>query len=329
MAADLMKVRNLKKYFPVKNGLFRRTVGYVRAVDDISFNLKQGETLCLVGESGCGKSTVGKSIVRLSEPTSGQILFEDRNILKLGNRKMRKVRKEMQMIFQNMDSSLNPRMSIQDIIGAPLDIHKIVSDRKQRDFIIKDALHAVGLDVECLKRYPHEFSGGQKQRIGIARALTLNPKLMVADEPVSALDVSIQAQIINLMQDLQQKYQMTYLFISHNLSVVKHISNRIMVMYLGKIVECLEKNELLQAPLHPYTKLLLASIPRIDPESVRKRTILKGDVPNPANPPSGCRFHTRCPFAKGLCKEAVPVLEEVWSNHWVACHFWKEVKGHT
>ena len=324
---ELIEVRNLKKYFPIRNGLFKRTVGYVRAVDDISFSIKRGETLCMVGESGCGKSTVGRSVVRLSEPTSGQIWFEGRNILKLKNRNMRSIRKEMQMIFQNMDSSLNPRMNIQTIVGAPLDVNGLVSNRKQRDSIIKEVLNAVGLDVECLKRYPHEFSGGQKQRIGIARALTLNPKLLVADEPVSALDVSIQAQIINLMQDLQQKYQLTYLFISHNLSVVKHISDRIIVMYLGKIVECLNKSELLRDSLHPYTKLLLASIPRMHADSAVKRTIVKGDVPNPADPPSGCRFHTRCPFARNLCKNSVPELKEVWSNHWAACHFWEEIKG--
>lgn len=324
---ELIEVRNLKKYFPIRNGLFKRTVGYVRAVDDISFSIKRGETLCMVGESGCGKSTVGRSVVRLSEPTSGQIWFEDRNILKLKNRNMRSIRKEMQMIFQNMDSSLNPRMNIQTIVGAPLDVNGLVSNRKQRDSIIKEVLNAVGLDVECLKRYPHEFSGGQKQRIGIARALTLNPKLLVADEPVSALDVSIQAQIINLMQDLQQKYQLTYLFISHNLSVVKHISDRIIVMYLGKIVECLNKSELLRDSLHPYTKLLLASIPRMHPDSAVKRTIVKGNVPNPADPSSGCRFHTRCPFARNLCKNVVPELKEVWSNHWAACHFWEEIKG--
>lgn len=324
---DLLRINNLKKYYPIRAGVLKKVIGHVQAVDDISFSIKKGETLALVGESGCGKSTVGKSVLRLHEPTAGEVWFEDKNILKLGSKKLRTIRKEMQMIFQNMDSSLNPRMNIGDIVGAPLDIHKLVNNKKERAERIKELLHAVGLGSDCMKSYPHEFSGGQKQRIGIARALALNPKLVVADEPVSALDVSIQAQVINLMQDLQQEFNLTYLFISHDLSIVKHFSNRIIVMYLGKIMESVTKKELLSDPLHPYTKLLLASIPNMDPLNRKKRILLEGEVPSPINPPSGCRFHTRCPFAKDVCREIVPELKEAWDRHMVACHFWQDIKN--
>ncbi len=309
----LLEVRNLVKYFPVEN-----SDDVLRAVDDVSFNILQGETLGLVGESGCGKSTVGKSLLRLYEPTSGKVFFENQNIVNLPNKEMQALRREMQIIFQDPYASLNPRLSILSIVSEPLKIHGIGNKTERRERVA-DLLKRVGLDPNYMHRYPHEFSGGQRQRIGIARALALNPKLIVCDEPVSALDVSVQAQVVNLLQDLQQEFGLTYLFISHGLAVVEHISNRVAVMYLGKIVEIAEGRELYDNPLHPYTKALLSAIPVPDPTKKRERIILKGDVPTPINPPSGCRFRTRCPFAIEDCAKIVPELREIKPNHFAAC----------
>ncbi len=322
MAAEekLLEIKNLKKYFPVKAGVFRRTVGYVKAVDDISFFIKNGETLGLVGESGCGKSTTGRTILRLLEATSGEIWFEGRNLLDLNKREMRSMRKEMQIIFQDPYASLNPRMTVEGIVGEPLDIHNLVSNKKERREKVKQILKSVGLSEEHMKRYPHEFSGGQRQRIGVARALAVDPSLIISDEPVSALDVSIQAQVINLMQDLQAEYGLTYLFIAHDLSVVKHISDRIAVMYLGKIVELCEKRELFKNPMHPYTQSLLSAIPIADPTAKKDRIILEGDVPSPVDPPSGCRFHPRCPRAMDICSEKEPEFKDYGDEHFAACH---------
>ncbi len=311
--AELLKVRNLVKYFPLEN-----SEDVLRAVDDVSFDILQGETLGLVGESGCGKSTVGKSILRLYEPTSGEVLFEGKNLVGLPNNELQTLRREMQIIFQDPYASLNPRLSILSIVSEPLKIHGI-GDKNERRERVADLLKRVGLDPNYMHRYPHEFSGGQRQRIGIARALALNPKLIVCDEPVSALDVSVQAQVVNLLQDLQQKFGLTYLFISHGLAVVEHISTRVAVMYLGKIVEIAEGRELYDNPLHPYTKALLSAIPIPDPTQKRERIILKGDVPTPINPPSGCRFRTRCPFAIEDCAKIVPELREIEPNHFAAC----------
>jgi len=309
----LVEVRNLVKYFPVEN-----SDDVVRAVDDVSFDILSGETLGLVGESGCGKSTVGRCLLRLYEPTSGEVLFEGEDILKLSNKELQALRREMQIIFQDPYASLNPRLNILSIVGEPLKIHKI-GDKAERRERVADLLKKVGLDPNYMFRYPHEFSGGQRQRIGIARALALNPKLIIADEPVSALDVSVQAQVVNLLQDLQQEFGLTYLFISHGLAVVEHISNRVAVMYLGKIVEIAESRELYDTPLHPYTKALLSAIPIPDPKQKRERMILTGDVPTPINPPSGCRFRTRCPFAIEECARIEPELREITTGHFSAC----------
>jgi oligopeptide transport system ATP-binding protein len=319
MAEALLRVRHLKKYFPIRGGLFSREIARVHAVDDVSFDIRPGETLGLVGESGCGKSTTGRTILRLVEPTAGEVWFQERNVTALDKRALRQIRKEMQIIFQDPYASLNPRMTVRSIIGEALVIHKLARGRREREERVVQLLETVGLSAEHLRRYPHEFSGGQRQRIGIARALAVSPKLIVADEPVSALDVSIQAQIINLLEELQQKFGLTYLFIAHDLSVVEHISTRVAVMYLGKLVEVAPAKELYTNPKHPYTEALLSAVPIPDPAMRRRRILLEGDVPSPIRPPSGCRFHTRCPIRVPSCAENDQVLKEVAPGHWVAC----------
>jgi oligopeptide transport system ATP-binding protein len=326
MAQPLLEVRNLKKYFPIKGGIFSKTIGHVQAVDGISFSLFPGETVGLVGESGCGKSTAARAILRLIEPSAGEVIFEGQDILQLGKKPMRSLRRQMQIIFQDPYASLNPRMTVASIVGEPLEIHKIAKGREKEEKVA-NILEKVGLRPEHMRRYPHEFSGGQRQRIGIARALALNPKLIIGDEPVSALDVSIQAQVINLLEDLQQEFNLTYLIIAHDLSVVEHISDRVAVMYLGKIVEMSTDRELYQNPSHPYTEALLSAVPRPDPTIKKQRIILPGDVPSPINPPSGCRFHTRCLYAKADCKTVEPQLEDIGGGHYVACHYWQEVQA--
>jgi len=315
----LLEVNNLKKYFPIKGGVFGRVVGNVKAVDGVSFYVNKGETVGLVGESGCGKTTTGKVVLRLEEATEGEILFEGRNVLELGREEMRSLRREMQIIFQDPYSSLNPRMTVGNIIGEALEIHGLARG-KAKEKKVKELLEVVGLTAHHMRRYPHEFSGGQRQRIGVARALAVDPKLIVCDEPVSALDVSIQAQVINLMEDLQKEFDLTYLFIAHDLSVVKHISDRIAVMYLGKIVELADKAALFKKPIHPYTQALLSAIPIPDPAIKREKIILKGDVPSPVNPPSGCRFHTRCPYVMDICKTEEPEFVDWGDRHFAACH---------
>ncbi len=316
----LLEVKHLKKHFPIKGGVFSKTIGYVYAVDDINFTLAKGETLGLVGESGCGKSTTGRTILRLIEPTAGAISFEGQDITTLDKSAMRALRREMQIIFQDPYASLNPRMTVGSIIGEPLEIHKIAkgSEKEER---VASLLQKVGLRAEDMRKYPHEFSGGQRQRIGIARALALNPKLIVCDEPVSALDVSIQAQVINLLEDLQAEFGLSYLFIAHNLNVVEHISNRVAVMYLGQIVELASDEELYKNPQHPYTEALLSAVPIPDPTVKKKRIILEGDVPSPINPPKGCHFHTRCMYKEKICEEVEPEFKDIGGGHWVACHF--------
>jgi len=316
----LLEVKHLKKHFPIKGGVFSKTIGYVYAVDDVNFTLSKGETLGLVGESGCGKSTTGRTILRLIEPTAGAISFEGQDITTLDKSAMRALRREMQIIFQDPYASLNPRMTVGSIIGEPLEIHKIAkgSEKEER---VASLLQKVGLRAEDMRKYPHEFSGGQRQRIGIARALALNPKLIVCDEPVSALDVSIQAQVINLLEDLQAEFGLSYLFIAHNLNVVEHISNRVAVMYLGQIVELASDEELYKNPQHPYTEALLSAVPIPDPAVKKKRIILEGDVPSPINPPKGCHFHTRCMYKEKICEEVEPEFKDIGGGHWVACHF--------
>jgi oligopeptide transport system ATP-binding protein len=315
----LLRIKNLKKYFPIRGGLFSREVARVHAVDDVSFELLKGETLGLVGESGCGKSTTGRCILRLIEPTAGEVWFEDKNVTTLDKRSLRHLRRDMQIIFQDPYASLNPRMTVGSIIGEALVIHKLAKSKRERDERVVHLLETVGLNADHLRRYPHEFSGGQRQRIGIARALAVSPKLIVADEPVSALDVSIQAEVIYLLEDLQKQFNLTYRFIAHDLSVVEHISTRVAVMYLGKIVEIAPAKELYTNPKHPYTEALLSAVPIPDPAVKRKRILLEGDVPSPIKPPSGCRFHTRCPIRIPSCSENEQVLKQISPGHWVAC----------
>jgi oligopeptide transport system ATP-binding protein len=315
----LLEVRNLRKYYPVTKGfIFQRQVGAVKAVDGLNFFIRRGETLGLVGESGCGKTTTGRVILRLQEPTTGQALFEGRDLFTLGKEELRRMRRNMQIIFQDPYSSLNPRMTVGDIIGEPLEIHNMARGR-EKVRRVQELLEVVGLSPYHANRYPHEFSGGQRQRIGIARALAVNPKLIIADEPVSALDVSIQAQVLNLMEELQKEFGLTYLFIAHDLSVVKHISDRIAVMYLGRIVELAETEELFSNPQHPYTEALLSAVPIPNPEMRRERIILPGDVPSPINPPPGCPFHTRCLYVQPSCRVDEPPFEDVGGGHYVAC----------
>jgi oligopeptide/dipeptide ABC transporter ATP-binding protein len=319
--ANLVEVRGLKKFFPLRSHFFSRSKSYVQAVVGVNLAIHRGETLGLVGESGCGKSTLGRLILRLEEPTEGKILFEGEDILPYDAEKMRQLRREMQIIFQDPYSSLNPRKPIGSIIGEPLIIHKIGS-KKEREERVRKLMEVVGLRPEHINRYPHEFSGGQRQRIGIARALALNPKLIIADEPVSALDVSIQAQVLNLLEDLQSEFHLTYLFIAHDLSVVEHISDRVAVMHLGRIAELARSEDLYQRPKHPYTQALLSANPIPDPTLGRQRVLLQGEVPSPINPPSGCNFHTRCPHRFEPCDQEVPVTREVEPNHWVACYLY-------
>jgi oligopeptide transport system ATP-binding protein len=322
----LLEVKNVKKYFPIRAGIFRRTVGYIKAVDDITFHIEKGETLGLVGESGCGKSTTGATILRLEDVTEGTIAFKGKSIFSLDKKESKQMCRNIQIIFQDPYSSLNPRMNVTDIVGEPLALHGLVKNRKEKYQKVKEIFEKVGITEEQMKRYPHEFSGGQRQRIGIARAIAVNPDLIVADEPVSALDVSIQAQVINLLQDLQKEFGLTYLFIAHDLSVVEHISDRIAVMYLGKIVEVAQKDVLYNNPMHPYTKSLIESVPIADPKLARKkkRKVLQGDVPSPSNPPQGCRFHTRCPKVMEICKHEEPIFKDYGDEHFVACHLYQE-----
>ncbi len=321
----LLKVENLVKHFPIMRGtIFRKQVGAIRAVDGISFVVHRGDTLGLVGESGCGKSTTGRAILQLYRPTSGHVYFENTDLVKLKGEELRKMRRKMQMIFQDPYASLNPRMTVGEIIGEPLLVHNLAS-RKESETRVEELLQLVGLNPDYANRYPHEFSGGQRQRVGVARALALNPSLIVCDEPISALDVSIQAQVVNLLEDLQQQFNLTYLFIAHDLSMVRHISTRVAVMYLGLIVELAARDVLYANPLHPYTQALLSAVPIPDPfvEEKRKRQILQGEIPSPANPPSGCHFRTRCPLAETICAEVAPEWREIQPEHFVACHMVK------
>lgn len=321
----LLSVDHLKKYFPVRSGLFSRVIGHVKAVDDISFQIRQGETLGLVGESGCGKTTVGRTILRLLQPTAGRVQFDGHDMAQSSGDRLRSLRRNLQIVFQDPFSSLNPRMTVQGIVEEGLIIHRI-GDKQQRRAAVESTLRQVGLDPSYLNRYPHEFSGGQRQRLCVARALALNPRFMVLDEPISALDVSIQSQIINLLVELKEKYRLTYLFISHDLSVVQYISDRVAVMYLGEIVETAPSDELYGHPLHPYTQALLSSIPTMEPTKRRQRIILEGDVPSPINPPSGCRFHPRCPLAMDICKRQTP-RELNLNGHLVRCHAVEQREG--
>ena len=322
MTQPLVKVDNLKMHFPIKGGMLGKTIGQVKAVDGVSFSINKGETLGLVGESGCGKSTTGRMLLRLLEPSEGKIYFEGQDITNLPAAEMRKLRREMQMVFQDPFASLNPRHTVEKILEEPLIVHGM-KDKKERKRRVKELLEVVGLSSYHAKRYPHQFSGGQRQRIGIARALAVNPKLIIADEPVSALDVSIQSQVLNLMQDLQKEFNLTYLFIAHDLGVVRHISDRVGVMYLGNMVEITESEQLYEKPLHPYTQALLSAVPIPDVTYQKDRVILQGDVPSPSNPPAGCPFHTRCPKAMEVCSSVRPVLQEYEPGHYVACHLYE------
>jgi oligopeptide transport system ATP-binding protein len=323
MSPPLLQVQNLRVYFPVGSGVFRAAKEWVKAVDDVSFEIDAGETLGLVGESGCGKTTLGRAVVRLVEPTAGRIIFGNEEITRLNGSKLRGLRREFQMVFQDPYASLDPRMSVENIIGEALDIHKLAATRQARSERVAALLLDVGLDHSHASRFPHEFSGGQRQRIGIARALAVQPKLIVCDEAVSALDASVQAQVINLLQDLQRARTLAYLFIAHDLAVVEHISSRILVMYLGKVVESGAAKTVCREPKHPYTQALISAVPTIDPESKRKRIILSGDVPSPIHPPSGCPFHPRCPVAEARCRTEIPALRQIAQGHFAACHFSK------
>ena len=328
--STLLEVKDLKMHFPIQKGFLRKVVGHVRAVDGVSFFIREGETLGLVGESGCGKTTVGRCIFRAYEPTAGQVLFRTNgeevvDILKLPPKQLKRLRRQMQIIFQDPFSSLNPRMTVMDIVSEPLVVNGIAQGDELKSQV-RQLLEAVGLRAQHMNRYPYAFSGGQRQRIGIARALALRPKLIVCDEPVSALDVSIQAQTINLLEDLQHEFDLTYLFIAHDLSVVEHISSRVAVMYMGNIVELASSEELYENPRHPYAEALISSVPAIDPDHKSKRIVLEGDVPSPANPPSGCKFHPRCRFAKDICSQQSPEWREISPEHWVACHLADELQ---
>jgi oligopeptide/dipeptide ABC transporter ATP-binding protein len=325
-AKELLSVEDLKTYFPIRAGLLQRVVAQVKAVDGVSFSIREGETFSLVGESGCGKTTVSRTILRLVKATSGQVTFDGEDVFGKRGSELKAMRRNMQIIFQDPYSSLDPRMPVGDIIAEGLYIHGM-RDTKERSTVVQEMLDKVGLNPYHAHRYPHEFSGGQRQRIGIARALALSPRFIVLDEPVSALDVSIQSQILNLLKSLQAEFGFTYLFVAHDLSVVEHISDRVGVMYLGKMVEVGSRSALFRNPLHPYTQALLSSIPIPDPRRKRQRIILTGEVPSPVNPPSGCRFHTRCPYATDLCKQVEPLFEEKMEGHWVACHYVDKTRG--
>ena len=323
----ILQVENLVKFFPLYGGVLGREIARVHAVDDVSFHLQKGKTLGLVGESGCGKSTLGRTILQLIRPNSGRVIFNGIQLDKLSSKELRKIRKEIQIIFQDPFASLNPRMTIREILAEPFEIHGLFKNKREREEIILNLIKEVGLNPDSIDRYPHEFSGGQRQRIGIARAISLKPKIIVCDEPVSALDVSIQSQILNLMVDLRDKYELSYLFIAHDLAVIKHISDEVIVMYLGKIVEYGPAEEVYEKALHPYTRALISSIPRHDIVEKRERQVIQGDVPSPMNPPSGCRFHTRCPLAEEICRQKEPKLVNYGDNqisHLAACHFVKK-----
>lgn len=320
----ILRVENLKMYFPIRRGVFQRHVGDVKAVDGISFDVREGETLGLVGESGCGKTTTGRAIIRLYNPTDGKVIFENKDLTRLKGEELRQMRRRMQMIFQDPYASLNPRINVEGIVGEPLAVHHIAKG-KERGEMVDHLMKLVGLNPVLKKRYPHEFSGGQRQRIGLARSLALNPDLIICDEPISALDVSIQAQVVNLLEELQEKLDLTYIFIAHDLSMVRHISDRVAVMYLGKIMELTDRDTLFENPLHPYTQALLSAVPVPDPavEANRKRILLQGDLPSPANPPKGCNFCTRCPVAIDICSDVEPEFIEIEEDHFVACHLVK------
>jgi len=322
----ILEIKGLKKHFPIKTGFFNKVTGHVRAVDGVDFQVMPGETLGIVGESGCGKSTTGRTILRLLDPSAGEVLFNGKDLAKLSKEEMRQMRKDIQMVFQDPYASLNPRKTIRQILLEPLKVHGIGSSRGERIKRVEEIIEVVGLRKEHLDRHPHDFSGGQRQRIGIARALILKPKVIIADEPVSALDVSIQSQVLNLLKDLKKEFNLTLIFISHDLSVVRHLCDRIAVMYLGRVVEIADKKQLFTNPSHPYTSALLSAVPIANPKAKRTRVILKGDLPSPANPPSGCTFHPRCPVAKESCKTKIPILQDIDSGHHVSCHLFTEGK---